>query len=350
VKVLTILGTRPEIIRLSLIIEKLDTVCNQYIVHTGQSYDHELDRIFFDGLGVREPDLRLDAKGTFAEQAAAIFIGLEKIIAEQRPDKCLVLGDTNSSLGAIVAKRMGVPVYHMEAGNRCHDDKVPEEVNRKLIDHCSDVLLPYTQNSKQYLLAEGIPAARILVTGNPIHEVMLKHQNQLVPVTKEDFVLVTMHRAETVDDRDKLWQVLAALLWVVKEKKMKVIYPIHPRTRKRIEEFGLCTEGLDIVDPMGFQEFISHQVKAKLVITDSGTVQEECAIMMKRVVVVRDTTERPETQESGSAIVAGRNTESIKLAVEAALLLDPGTVPEGYTEPRVSDKVAKILLSNYRRT
>jgi UDP-N-acetylglucosamine 2-epimerase (non-hydrolysing) len=353
VKVLTILGTRPEIIRLSLIIEKLDKVCNQYIVHTGQSYDYELDKIFFEELGVREPDVRLDAKGTFAEQTAAIFIGLEKVIAEQRPDKCLVLGDTNSGLGAIVAKRMGVPVYHMEAGNRCHDDRVPEEVNRKLIDHCSDVLLPYTQNSKQYLLAEGIPGNRIFVTGNPIYEV-IKHfafEKGRPDIKEKEYALVTMHRAETVDNEGVLREIISVLQWLTLEKTgIQVIYPVHPRTRKRIEELEIDTTGLDIRKPMGFHEFIDYQRQAALVITDSGTVQEEASIFGRPTVVIRDSTERPETQEAGNVIVAGRRAQDIKNAIHGAFALhdEVWTPPAGYMDPHVSGTVAKILLSTYR--
>jgi len=349
-KILTILGTRPEIIRLSVIIDKLDHVCDQYIVHTGQNYDHELDKIFFDELDVRKPDTHLGARGTFAEQAATIFVGLEKVIEEQRPDKLLVLGDTNSSLGAIVAKRMGIPVYHMEAGNRCHDDRVPEEVNRKLIDHCSDVLLPYTQNSKQYLLAEGIHPSKIFVTGNPIWEVMQRRGTSDIAVPT-DYALVTMHRAETVDNKEHLQSVISALQWLAEESNAPVIYPMHPRTRKRIEEFGICVDGIDVRKPMGFGEFMSYQRNASLVITDSGTVQEEATILGRRTIIVRDTTERPETQESGSVIVAGRDTEDIKNAIRTVTTLSGGAAkaPLGYTDRGVSDRVVKILLSKFNR-
>ena len=215
-KVMTILGTRPEIIRLSLIIPKLDKYCEQVLVHTGQNYDYKLDKIFFEQLGVREPDHYLGAKGTFGEQIGTILAGAEKVMVSEKPDRFLVLGDTNSSLAAIMAKRLGIPVYHMEAGNRCYDDRVPEEVNRRIIDHSSDVLMPYTERSRANLLREGIPGERIYVTGNPIYEVILRYDKQInrskvmteLGLKANGYFLVTMHRAENVDIESRLNKLL----------------------------------------------------------------------------------------------------------------------------------------------
>src|SRR2546425_596812 len=245
-KVLTILGTRPEIIRLSRIIPKLDAVCTQVLVHTGQNYDATLDEVFFNELGVRKPDHYLGARGSFGAQIGTIISGMEQILAQERPDRFLVLGDTNSSLAAIAAKRMGIPVYHMEAGNRCYDDRVPEEVNRRIIDHSSDVLLPYTMNSKQNLLREGIPNDRILVTGNPIWEVIRHYEPGIQASTiladlglkKDGYFLVTMHRAENVDFEERLTKLTEALRLVQTEYALPVIISTHPRTRRRMAEFG----------------------------------------------------------------------------------------------------------------
>jgi UDP-N-acetylglucosamine 2-epimerase (non-hydrolysing) len=340
-KVLTILGTRPELIRLSRIIPKLDELCEHIIVHTGQNYDYNLDKIFRDELHIREPNYYLDARGGFAYQLAQILTGLDEVLDKEKPDAFLVLGDTNSSLGAILAKRRGIRVFHMEAGNRCYDDRVPEEVNRRLIDHASDILMPYTERSRQNLLAEGIAGQRIYVTGNPIKEVIDHFTTDTTP-GNSFYYLVTLHRAENVDNPERLKNFVDAFNSLDKE----IIWPMHPHTRKRLR--SKLGSHIMAIEPEGFKKFIDLERHAECVLTDSGTVQEECAIFNTPVVTLRDSTERPETLESGSNIVSGSNPEDIKRAIEAALTLIEGKAPPEYLVPNVSDAVIKIVLGHYR--
>ena len=308
-KVLTILGTRPEIIRLNLILKKLDQRCEHTIVHTGQNYDYTLDGIFLEQLGMRKADYYLGAKGSFPEQIATILTGLEKVLIKEKPDRFLVLGDTNSSLGSIVAKRFGIPVYHMEAGNRCYDDRVPEEVNRRIIDHSSDILMPYTYRSRENLLREGIPGYRIFVTGNPIKEVLDHFQEQIENNTifekfslrEKKYFLVTLHREENVDVLTRLQNFVTAFEKLVEEYNLPLIWSIHPRTKKRMSENNIHIKNplIHCSEPFGLFEFIKMEKNAFCVLTDSGTVQEECAIFKIPTVTVRDTTERPETIDAG---------------------------------------------------
>jgi UDP-N-acetylglucosamine 2-epimerase (non-hydrolysing) len=258
-KIMTILGTRPEIIRLSCLIPRLDSLGEHVLVHTGQNYDANLNDIFFQQLGLRPPDHYLEAKGTFGEQIGIILAKMEKILHQEKPDKFLVLGDTNSSLAAIMVKRLGIPVYHMEAGNRCYDDRVPEEVNRRLIDHSSDVLLPYTERSRQNLLREGIPGHRIFVTGNPIFEVIQQYEPQIrqsailstLELTAGRYFLVTMHRAENVDRDERLRSLPTALERLQQLYHVPVIVSTHPRTRQRMQDFG----GVAIIRIFAFAAF-----------------------------------------------------------------------------------------------
>jgi len=358
-KVLTILGTRPEIIRLSRIIPRLDGICQQILVHTGQNFDFNLDGIFFEELGVRKPDHHLGARGGFGSQLGTIVAGLEEILQRERPDRFLVLGDTNSSLGAIAAKRLGIPVYHMEAGNRCYDDRVPEEVNRRIIDHSSDVLLPYTENSRRNLLAEGIPGDRILVTGNPIWEVIKHYGPQIqaseilakLALSARGYFLVTMHRAENVDLPERLAGLTSALAKIQGQHRLPVIISTHPRTALRMREFGLQTKHpeLRFLDPFGFFDFLSLEEQALCVISDSGTVQEECAILGVPNVTVRDVTERPETLECGSNLLSGADPQRIHACVQIALDSPRAwTPPTEYLRENVSDTVARIV-TGYRR-
>jgi len=354
-KVLTILGTRPEVIRLSCIIAKLDKLCDHVVVHTGQNYDFNLNDIFFQQLGVRKPDHFLGAKGTFGEQIGTILAEIEKVLGDEKPDKLLVLGDTNSSMGAIMAKRMGIPVYHMEAGNRCYDDRVPEEVNRRIIDHSSDVLLPYTERSRANLLREGIPGERIYVTGNPIYEVIQHYDAQIrrSSILKElnlkagRYFLVTMHREENVDVKERLAGVISALDRLQKEYDVPVIVSTHPRTQKRMEEFDILAgnKKIHFMPPFGFFEFITLERNALCVLSDSGTVQEECAIFKVPSVTIRDVTERPETIECGSNLLSGTETETVVECVRSVLLLNrEWTAPWEYLRDNVSELVLKILL------
>jgi len=354
---MTILGTRPEIIRLCLIIKRLDGLCEQVLVNTGQNYDANLSAVFFDELGVREPDYQLGARGSFGEQIGTILPGVERTIAAERPDRFLVLGDTNSSLGAIVAKRMGVPVYHMEAGNRCFDDRVPEEVNRRLIDHSSTVAMPYTERSRQNLLREGIAPDSIYVTGNPIYEVLSHFDRRIsasnvharLGVEAKRYFLVTLHRAETIDVDDRLLSTVEALRAIHATYGEPVLWSVHPHTRRRLAELGLDEDqlgGIRCLEPLGLFDFVALEKSARCVLTDSGTVQEECSIFRIPSVTLRDVTERPETIEAGSNMLTGVRVDDVVRGVEVALASEPTwEPPDGYLAHDVAAKVVKIILA-----
>lgn len=358
-KILTVLGTRPEIIRLSLIIGKLDKLVDHCLVHTGQNHDPGLSENFFKELGVRSPNHHLGVMGqSLGQQLGQLFEKVEKVFVAERPDRLLLLGDTNSALCAIVAKRMNIPVYHMEAGNRCYDDRVPEEVNRRIIDHCSDVLMPYTENSRANLIAEGIPGRRIFVTGNPILEVIEHHGAQIdasralstLKLEERRFFLVTLHRAENVDLPERLQSFVEAFSLLASTFKMPVIVSTHPHTRMRLDQnSGLRPgDGVRFVDPMGFFDFIKLERSAFCVLSDSGTVQEECAIFGRPNVTLRDVTERPETIDCGSNYISGADKESILRGVTLTTTQQNAwRVPEEYGVCNVSDTVLR-LVTGYR--
>lgn len=356
-KILTILGTRPEIIRLSLIIPLLDKYTNHKIVHTGQNYDYNLDKVFFKNFNLRKPNYFLNAKGNFSNQIATILKKLHQIILKEKPDRFLVLGDTNSSLGAIVAKRLGVPVFHMEAGNRQYDDIVPEEINRRIIDTSSDILLPYTYRSAQNLVKEGIDRSKIFITGNPINEVIKKFSkfinnsniNKLLKVEKKNYFLLTLHRQENVDNEFRLKFIISVLKNITKTFNLKIVWPIHPRTLQNIKKFKIkLNKNIIVTKPLDFFSFVKLEMNAFCVLTDSGTVQEECAIFKIPNIILREKTERPETIESGSSIVCMNNINdilnSIKFSTQNDLIPDD---VEGYNDINVSKKVLNIILSNY---
>jgi len=354
-KIMTILGTRPEIIRLSRIIPKLDNLCEQVMVHTGQNYDANLNDIFMDQLGVRAPDHYLEARGSFGEQIGTILSKVEPVMMAEKPDRFLVLGDTNSSLAAIMAKRLGIPVYHMEAGNRCFDDRVPEEVNRRIIDHSSDILMPYTEQSRKNLIAEGIPENRIYVTGNPIYEVIEKYGVQIekseihskLGVEHGKYFLVTIHRQENVDIEDRLKGFVQAFENIQTQYDLPVIVSTHPRTRNRLEgwNMGKGDGQVRFLEPFGFFDFISLEKNALAVLTDSGTVQEECCIFNVPNVTIRDTTERPETIECGSNILSGGDPASILRCLGTVLGRSRDWLPPSeYLKRDVSDTVVNILM------
>ena len=355
-KVVTVLGTRPEIIRLSRVIPKLDTHCEHVLVHTGQNFDRRLSDVFFDEMEVRRPDAHLEVRGSSpADQIAQILAGCEKVFTEQRPDRLLLLGDTNSALCALVAKRMGIPVFHMEAGNRCYDDRVPEEVNRRVIDHCSDVLMPYTERSRANLLREGIRGENVYVTGNPIREV-IEHYRPAVDASqvlgqlgleRQSYFLVTLHRAENVDVRARVTAMVDALAQLSVRHACPVIVSTHPRMAARVAEFGLDAGGADVrfPEPFGLFDFVALESSARCVLTDSGTVQEECAIFGIPNVTLRDVTERPETLECGSNVVSGADVGSILRCVDLALSAPAGwTPPAEYMATSVSDTVVRLTL------
>jgi UDP-N-acetylglucosamine 2-epimerase (non-hydrolysing) len=355
-KVMTVLGTRPEIIRLSRIIGKLDRHCDHVLVHTGQNFEEKLNEVFFKDLKLREPDYHLGVRAdSFAEQIGKIIIEIEKVILKEKPERILILGDTNSGLSSIVARRMGIPVFHMEAGNRCFDDRVPEEVNRRIIDHSSTVLLPYTHKSKENLLAEGIPGESIHVIGNPIYEVIRHYDKEIessrilagLNLQPQKYFLVTAHRAENVDDRNRLGNLLIALDTVNKKYALPVICSLHPRTKSKMTQFRLKVSNQDIrlLEPFGFFDFISLEKQARCVITDSGTVQEECCILRVPNITIRDVTERPETLECGSNMLTGVSPDLIMKALEVVLEKKPEWEPPAeYLANNVSSRVVKIIL------
>jgi UDP-N-acetylglucosamine 2-epimerase (non-hydrolysing) len=356
-KVMTILGTRPEIIRLSLVIEKLDRLCEHTLVHTGQNFDPDLSDVFFAELGVRAPDHYLGARGdTFGEQFGQIAAASERVLLADRPDRLLVLGDTNSGLAAVMAKRIGVPVYHMEAGNRCYDDRVPEEVNRRVIDHCSDVLMPYTERSRANLLREGIEGRRIYVIGNPILEVIERHDASIrrsdalarLNLEAGRYFLVTMHRAENVDVEERLRALLRALELLVREYQLPIVCSAHPRTRAVMERFRIdphAHRGIRFHDPFGLFDFIALERNAFCVLSDSGTVQEECALFKVANVTIRDVTERPETIECGSNILSGVDPEDVLRCVRIVLARRRDwEAPAEYLRHNVSDTAVRIVL------
>lgn len=353
-RILTILGTRPEIIRLSRIIPKLDNICDHFVLHTGQNYDPNLNEIFFQELGLRSPNRIIDSKSpSFGEQLGKIFTGVEEVLNEFRPTKVLVLGDTNSGLSAFIVERYNIPVYHMEAGNRCNDLKVPEEKNRKIIDAVSTFNLPYTELSRQNLLREGVPNNKIAVTGNPIKEVIDYYQTDILKsnilsnlkLSPQEYVIVTAHRAENVDDDNRLKNIFSALQDIANE--YKVIFSCHPRTRNKIEKFNVNTDNIVILEPLGFFDFVKLEQNCFMAVSDSGTVQEEMCLFKIPTVTIRDTTERPETVWCGSNIVSGLNKNNIIASFNRMKLINRNwKIPEEYDQTNVSDVVVNILLAN----
>ncbi|HMH02007.1 MAG TPA: UDP-N-acetylglucosamine 2-epimerase (non-hydrolyzing) [Terriglobales bacterium] len=355
-KVVTLFGTRPEIIRLSCVIKHLDLFCDQVLIHTGQNYDRNLSDIFFEELGLRSPDIHLGIQATaFADQVGQIIAGAGEALARIKPDRLLLLGDTNSALTAIAAARMGIPVYHMEAGNRCYDDRVPEEINRRVVDHCSNVLMPYTHRSKDNLVREGIERQRIYVIGNPIYEVLNTHAEHIADsdvltrlnVEPHKYFLVTLHRAENVDDPTRLEQLLRGLALVADSYQETMVVSLHPRTADKMSRFGLDAQSgrVRLLNPMGFVDFVKLERNAHCVLSDSGTVQEECSIFQVPNITVRDVTERAETIEVGSNMLTGAAPETVLQSVKVVLgSSQTWSPPPEYVEPHVSSTVSKIVL------
>lgn len=355
-KVITLLGTRPEIIRLSRVIAVLDDLLGDehLLVHTGQNYDERLSDIFFSDLQVRKPDVYMGVRAdSFSEQIGQLLTKAEELFRAEKPESVLILGDTNTGIAAFVAKRMGIRVCHMEAGNRCFDDRVPEEVNRRVIDHSSTVLMPYTYRSAENLVREGIERQRIFVTGNPIKEVLdyyaadIEDANPFVKFSVEPgkYFLVTAHRAEMTDDPERLRSLIEALNQVGEKYGMPVLASLHPRTKNKMEQYGIEAGLINFVPPMGLFDFVRLEKEAFCVLSDSGTVQEECCIFGVPTVTMRDVTERPETIECGSNILAGVTPERIVPTVEVAIRNRGNwNAPKEYLEENVSDIVARIVL------
>jgi UDP-N-acetylglucosamine 2-epimerase (non-hydrolysing) len=355
-RVLTILGTRPEIIRLSRLIPRLDASTDHVVVCTGQNADPGLSSIFFRELDVRAPDVVLEASPAgLSRQLGHIFAGVADVIEARRPDRVVVLGDTNSGLAALIAARAGVPVVHLEAGNRCFDWRSPEEVNRRAIDHVSAWLLPYTSRSREHLLREGIESERIVVMGNPIFEVLNHYARGIDAsdvlerhaVRTGGFVLLTAHRAETVDNPRHLEHVLDATEEAAGRLGVPALFPVHPRTRDRMGPLMDRRSGgrLRLLEPLGFFDFVRLEREARLVISDSGTVQEECAILGTPCVVARDYTERPEVIECGASVLGGRTRNSLASAVTRAVSRHgtPAPPPE-YLVPDASAIAERVIL------
>jgi UDP-N-acetylglucosamine 2-epimerase (non-hydrolysing) len=354
-KILTILGTRPEIIRLSQVIRILDRESQHVLVHTGQNYDASLSDQFFAELDVRTPDEQLGIRESgMGAQIGRILEATEQLLRAHRPDRLLILGDTNSGMSAIIARRLGVPVYHMEAGNRCYDDRVPEEINRRVIDHCSSILMPYTERSRANLLREGIDGARIFVTGNPIKEIMDAHADRIAAsksleamgVTAGKYFLATLHRAENVDHEGRLRSLLEAFVQLQKRHAMPVICSLHPRTKAKLESFGIAPDaGIRFAIPFGFADFLRLEQSAFCTLSDSGTVQEEACILGVANVTIRDVTERPETIECGSNILSGATVEGVLSAVTIATSTGRHwQAPPEYLRAGVAATVCRIVL------
>lgn len=335
----------------------LDQHCEHITVHTGQNYDESLSDVFIRELDVRTHDVHLGIKSkSFGDQIGQILSRIDEVIESYKPDRLLLLGDTNSALSAIVASRRQVPVFHMEAGNRCYDDRVPEEVNRRMIDHSSTVLLPYTERSKDNLVREGIERDRIFVTGNPIKEVLDSYADKIDAsdalathdVQPFEYFLVTLHRAENVDLPERLHKIVSGLAAVAEKFGKPVLVSVHPRTAEKLAEQGIEPDKTKVrlINALGFFDFVRLEKNALAVLTDSGTVQEECAIFGIPNVTLRDVTERPETIECGSNIVCGADQETILKAVEIAISQPAAwTPPKEYLAENVSQVVSKILLS-----
>ena len=362
-KIMTIFGTRPEIIRLSLVLRVLDQHCDHVTVHTGQNYDETLSDIFIRELEVRTPDVHLGIRSkSFGDQAGQILTRVDELLDAHKPDRVLILGDTNSGLAAIPAARRQIPVFHMEAGNRCFDERVPEEVNRRIIDHSSTILMPYTERSRENLIAEGIDRDRIFVTGNPINEV-LDHFGESIDASEVmralnaqpfEYFLATIHRAENVDDGQRLAKIFAGLENVSKKFGKVVLVSVHPRTAEKLEKNGIRPDPAKIrlLKALGFFDFVKLEKNSLAVLTDSGTVQEECSILGIPNITLRDVTERPETIECGSNILSGSEPAAIVDAVGLAIAQPAAwTAPLEYRATNVSQTVSKIMLGylNLRR-
>lgn len=359
-KVVTIVGTRPEIIRLSRVISKLDKFCNHILIHTGQNFDYELNKIFFDDLGLRRPDHFLDAAGKNAATTIGnIICKVDEILEIEQPDALLVLGDTNSCLSVIPAKRRKIPIFHMEAGNRCYDQRVPEETNRKIVDHTADINMPYSAIAREYLLKEGFPAEQIIKTGSPMYEVITYYKDKIncsdalkrLGLEEQKYFVMSTHREENVDLKENLERIAGILDSICEKYKYPVILSTHPRTQKRIDEFGIKLHPLvKNLKPLGFFDYIKLQQLAFCVISDSGTISEESSILNFPALNMREVHERPEGMEEAVVIMTGlskqRILESIPVATDAKRGEERSIeIVRDYFAPGVSDKILKIILS-----
>lgn len=358
-KVMTILGTRPEIIRLSEVIKACDRYFDHVLVHTGQNWDYTLNQVFFDELGLREPDYYLDSVGKdLGETMGNIIAKSYEALQKEMPDALLILGDTNSALSAISAKRLKVPIFHMEAGNRCFDQNVPEEINRKIVDHISDINLPYTEHSRRYLLAEGFKKEHIFVTGSPMQEVLQEHMEKIdasdildrLGIEAGKYILVSAHREENIDHEANFLSLMNAINNIAERYNIPVIYSTHPRSKKFIEQRNFEFHPLvQSVKPFGFLDYNKLQKNSFCVLSDSGTLSEESAILGFAGILLRTSTERPEVLDKGTVVIGGINGKDVEQAIELAKAMqenDETTVlAPDYVDTNVSVKVVKIVQS-----
>ena len=358
-KVMTVVGTRPEIIRLSAVINKLDKseAIEHILVHTGQNYDYELNEVFFEDFKLKKPDYFLNsAAGTAIETIGNILINIEKVIDKEKPDAFLILGDTNSCLTAIAAKRRHIPIFHMEAGNRCFDQRVPEETNRKIVDHIADINLTYSDIAREYLLREGLLPDRVIKTGSPMYEVIKSKLDDIdnsdvlnkLNLEKNKYFVVSAHREENINSERNFLNLVESLNSIADKYNFPVIVSTHPRTRKMIEEKGIKFNPLiNLLKPLGFNDYVKLQIESKTVLSDSGTISEESSILKFKALNLREAHERPEAMEEASVMMVGLKKERILQGLEILETQEKDTLREvyDYSMPNVSDKVLRIILS-----
>lgn len=358
-KVMTVVGTRPEIIRLACVIRRLEDSTDHVLVHTGQNYDYTLNEIFFEDLGLRSPDHFLNSDtSSLGSVLGDVLKGTEKVLLEEKPDAMVVLGDTNSCVSAVMGKRLKVPVFHLEAGNRSFDPNVPEEINRHLVDHVSDYNLVYTEHSRRNLLREGLHPSDIMVMGSPMHEVLNSYRGQIeasavlerLGLEEGEYLLASVHREENVDSRDRLERVLASLQAVAEDQGVPFLVSTHPRTRKRIEQFDLAAGGeIRLHDPLGFHDYNRLQTGARCVISDSGTISEESAMLGFPAVTLRDAIERPEALDTGSIITTGLDpddvVDAVRMTIHQHQVDGPTTTPDDYQITDSSRRVVNFIRS-----
>jgi UDP-N-acetylglucosamine 2-epimerase (non-hydrolysing) len=359
-KVATILGTRPEIIRLSRVIAALDRYTEHVLIHTGQNYDYELNQVFFEDLEMRQPDYFLKAAGKNAAETIGLVISKSsEVLAEVQPDAVLILGDTNSCLAALAAKRLKIPVFHMEAGNRCFDERVPEEINRKIVDHISDINLPYSDISREYLLREGIAPDRVIKTGSPMYEVLAYYRQKIdrsevlarLGLTEDGYFMVSAHREENIDSAIQFRNLICVLESVASKYQLPVIVSVHPRTQKRIDAEGVkFSENIRLLKAMGLSDYVHLMMKSRATLSDSGTITEECSILNFRALNIREAHERPEGMEEGAVMMTGLHPECVLDALKILEAQPTGEhralrIVSDYNIPNVSEKVVRIIHS-----